>query len=255
VPMRKRILLVLLLLSIVLASSCLFFGSPPEGQRGSAAEELATRLENGVNLNAWRQIKAITWVFYGKNTHIWDRTRQLAYVRYGEKEDLTEVLFETQSKRGIALRAGQRVTDAEEEKKLVQSGYSRWINDSFWLNPVATLRNPGVALGAVPDEPSSLLVRYGSGGVTPGDTYKLKLDANGRMSGWEMWVQVVPIKGSKASFEKWVQLPGGAWVSTYHKLALGIELTLDNIKTAETAAELAAEGKDPFAPLLAVYPR
>ncbi|MBK8633044.1 MAG: hypothetical protein IPN72_05545 [Saprospiraceae bacterium] len=31
-----------------------------------------------------------------------------------------------------------------------------------------------------------------------------------------MWVSIIPLKGVEASWENWVELSGGAWLSTAH---------------------------------------
>lgn len=249
----RWILLVLALLVLMAFVAC-FVASKrlPEGQEGDRAQALAARMEEAINLPAWKRTRAITWVFRGETRHLWDRSRHLARVSFGEGKDKTEILFHVGSRKGIAFRGGERVT-GEEEKELIKKGYSRWANDSYWLNPIAKLRDKGVSLRADPKDPNALIVHFSSGGVTPGDTYRYVLGEDGRPKYWEMWVQILPVKGVQSTFEDWIQLPTGAWISTDHKLALGISVKLTEIEVAESAAALNG-GEDPFAPLLAELP-
>jgi hypothetical protein len=222
----------------------------PEGDEGQLAQELAARLEAAVDIPAWKKVGAVRWIFRGKNRHLWDRTRGLALFSSGEGKDEVKAMIHVGSKRGIAFRGGERVS-GDDEKKLLEQAYSSWANDSYWLNPIAKLRDKGVTLAASEDAPDRLVVHFSSGGVTPGDTYAYQLGQDGKPVAWYMWVKILPVKGAKSSFAGWKQLPGGAWISTEHKVALGAKLSVDltEVESADTAAALNG-GQDPFAPLL-----
>jgi hypothetical protein len=93
----------------------------------------------------------------------------------------------------------------------------------------------------------ALLVKYGSGGVTPGDAYLWHFDDKGRPVSWDMWVSIIPIGGASASWDKWEELATGAVVSTSHDLGpLTTEIT--DLGAAATLSEL-VDGPDPFAEL------
>jgi hypothetical protein len=220
---------------------------PPEGEEGALAEALAARVEAALDIPAWRKIPAVGFT-RGERRHLWDRSRGLDRLTYGEGAEAVEVLLDLGTRRGVALRGGRRV-GGEEAAELLEDAYKRWVGDSFWLNPLAKLREPGVSRRASPEVPDSLVVHFSSGGLTPGDTYRFHLGPDGKPDFFELWVSVIPLKGLKASFEGWRRLPGGAWVAEHHDFLPGFPVDITGVAEGESAAALNG-GRDPFAPLL-----
>jgi hypothetical protein len=216
----------------------------PKGKAGPEAERLAQHMMDAVNLSAWQATGAVQWNFAGQHEHLWDRDRSLARVRWGD----TEVLLDLSTQRGQAYREGQALPEGE-SRPLVEEAWSYWVNDAFWLNPVAKLYDQGATRQLVEEQgEKKLLVHYQSGGVTPGDSYLWTLDPDGRPQAWQMWVSVIPIGGVSATWEGWQELTTGAWVSTQHQLG-PVALTLSEVQGADTLPDLAG-ADDPFLPLL-----
>jgi hypothetical protein len=217
----------------------------PVGVTDDAADALATAMMQSVDADAWDRTGAITWTFAERNTHTWDRERHFVRVRQGElvvHVDLNQ-LQGIASQDGVALEGGAR-DDA------VQAAYAAWANDSFWLNAHNKAFDPGTTRARVsqPDGSESLLISYASGGVTPGDAYLWHLDESGRPTSWQMWVSIIPIGGASATWDEWVQVSTGAWVSTRHQMG-PMDVRITNLEAAETLAEL-EPGPDPFGPML-----
>lgn len=218
---------------------------PSTGQTGAPAEALATRMEEAVDLEAWAATRVLRWNFGGRNDHLWDRNREVAQVRW----DDNDVLLYAGSPRGRAFVGGEEVR-GEAAVELLQTAHERWINDSFWLNPLAKFRDPGVTLSAVTvDGEEGLLVEYSSGGVTPGDAYLWIPGDDGRPVAWRMWVSIIPIGGVRTSWDGWRTLSTGAEVATIHETGVGLTLELSNVAGAESIEALLDGGEDPFAPL------
>ena len=222
--------------------------SPPAGEAGAAAEGLADRIEAAVNLPAWRRTQALRWTFVGVNRHLWDRRRGLARVEKGQRKVLLVL-----SGAGATGRAweGERELGGEELSAARAWAWSAWCNDSFWLNPLAKMRDPGterLACGTSPEGLEQLLVSYASGGVTPGDRYLWQVDGEGLPANWKMWVSILPVGGVDATWEGWLTLGTGAKVAREHRLLGGLRLELSEIAGAETLAEL-EPGPDPFGAL------
>ncbi|MCK6548274.1 hypothetical protein L6R52_20675 [Myxococcota bacterium] len=237
---------VVALVAVVLVAS----RSVPEGRVGGApADALARSIERAIDLDAWKRTGAVTWVFGARNTHLWDRTRNVARVRFGEHE----VFVNLSTRTGIAKKSGAVVAGAEGEA-LVAKAYAAWVNDAFWLNPLAKLFDDGVTREKI-DAPdgiageTGLLVTYGAGGLTPGDRYLWILPAGSALPDrWRMWVSVLPIRGLAVTWDGWVTLSTGAKVSTRHVLG-PVTLEVTDVKGAATLAELTGSADDPFAPL------
>lgn len=221
----------------------------PEGKAGPAADALARAVGKAAKLDAWARTGAIAWNFGGRYVHLWDRKRQLSRVRWGKGRKRTEVLFAIgHPKEGVATRGGKKLT-GKDLKEALETGYKRWCNDSFWLNPLAKLFDKGVVRKLVKrDGQKHLLIEFTSGGVTPGDTYFFVLGANKLPLRWHMFVSIIPVKGLQASFDGWKTLTTGAKISTVHKLG-PLKLKLTEIKAAKTLKGLYPKA-DPFKALV-----
>lgn len=215
----------------------------PTGTTGAPADELASKTEAAVNLEAWKRTGAVEWTFGGRRRHLWDRTRGYTRMTKGE---LT-VWLDLTSKKGAAVEGGKPLS-GDALKTALEDCWAAWVNDAFWLNPVAKLRDDGVTLSVVErDGKPALLASYGSGGLTPGDAYLWILGEDGKPTRWLMWTSNIPVGGTPSSWGGWTELPTGAWISTQHSLGPAT-LELGDVKAAATLSELYSD--DPFAPLI-----
>ncbi|MGE0707967.1 MAG: hypothetical protein AB7N76_14725 [Planctomycetota bacterium] len=241
---RRRLAcgLALLLPVVLLVALVAWEAEPrPTGVEGPVAEALAARLEAAVHLPAWRATGAVRWTFAGMHRHLWDRGRGLALVEEGTRR----VYLRLADQSGRAFEGGQELEGAARAGALAWA-WDAWCNDSFWLNPLAKLRDAGVTREAVGEH--GLLIRYASGGVTPGDAYLWVLGPDDLPTRWKMWVSIIPVPGVDATWEGWTTLATGAKVATLHRIGGLLPLELSEVKGAATLAEL-EPGPDPFAPL------
>ena len=242
-----KILAAILLLGVVALMGIAYLLSEPrpEGEVGPAADALARKMETAVNKDAWDRTGAVRWSFFDEHHYVWDRQRGLVEVRWGQ----TRVLLRTDDQTGRVWNADGEVTGADAQSAL-QTAYRYWINDSFWLNPVVKLFDPGVTRALVEEEDGQqgLLITYTSGGVTPGDAYLWNVDPDGLPIRWRMWVSIIPIGGISVTWEGWKALETGALVATEHEGAGRIITFLTEVEGAE---DLSALGVDPamFEPL------
>jgi hypothetical protein len=148
----------------------------------------------------------------------------------------------------VARKAGRPV-DGVERDRMVDRAWRRFINDTFWLNPLAKLFDGGVVRTRIDGEHGpELLLRYTTGGVTPGDAYLWILDAADRPRAWRVWVKILPIPGLEFSWEGWTRLPTGAWISTVHRALRLRAVSIEELAGAASLPEL-EPGPDPFAEL------
>jgi hypothetical protein len=241
---------VVAVLGLALLVTTLSLRNPrPEGTPGPAAEALARKVADAARVDAWNaHVGAITWTFGGRRDHLWDRTRSLVRVRWGT----VVALVDLSSDAARITKGGAPVTGAEAQA-LRKEAYEAWVNDSFWLNPLAKLFDEGTErrLVKADDGRDALLISYGSGGVTPGDAYLWLLGQDGLPTAWRMWVGIVPIGGLEIGWAEWLELPGGAKVSLRHDGPITLRLT--EVRSATVAAAL-NDGVDPFAPLFEAEP-
>ncbi|MEN0062088.1 MAG: hypothetical protein AAGA48_08025 [Myxococcota bacterium] len=236
---------VLVMLALGAVSVALSKSRPATGFEGPPAQEMADRIREAVHLDDWQKTKAIRFTFGGRNQHVWDRERGLSRVEWGKNV----VLQRTDRRVGRAWKGGEEVYGKMREK-LVEKAWSSFINDTFWLQPFDNLNDSGVTRSVVEiKRVQGLFIEYGSGGVTPGDAYWWELDPEtNRPSAWRMWVQIIPIGGLKATWDGWVQLPTGAWISTSHQIG-PTRLELTEVSGGTSLASIGFD-EDPFDPLV-----
>jgi hypothetical protein len=247
--MRRKILyglggLVALLLVLSVTAYFTYRHGEPVARTGDA-DALARRMLAAVDADAWTRTGAVRWTFFNGDRHLWDRTRNLD--RF-ERGDIT-VWIDLSTRRGVARRGAVLLAGVERDRA-VTTAWSRWCNDSFWLNPVPKAFDDGVTRRVVSDDGGrdALLLSYASGGVTPGDRYLWILDGNSRPRAWRMWVSVIPVPGIEASWAGWQRLSTGAWVATEHHMGM-ITMKLRDVAGAASLSAL-MPGEDPFAPLV-----
>jgi|GEM_PF-195902 len=243
-----KIALGLLLIGIVAGAVALVvLDEPrPKGTPGPEAEAMAEAIMTAAGVDAWnREVGAIEWDFGGRRDHLWDRQRHLVRVRWPGHV----ALLDLNSEAAHVTKDGE-VLSGEARAAVRETAYCAWLNDSFWLNPLAKLKDEGTTRSLVKTEDGEkgLLISYADGGVTPGDAYLWLLGQDGLPRAWRMWVSIIPIGGLEATWQNYQTLPGGAKVATLHEGPLKLELT--GIKSAKSLSEL-HPGADPFAPLLA----
>lgn len=217
----------------------------PEGSQGKEAEEFAANMLEAVNQPAWDSLQAVGWNFAGKHTLLWDKKRNYAQVSW----EKNVVQLEVNQKKGLVWYKDKPLTRDEDRAQKLEMAWRFWVNDSFWLNPVVKVNDPGTERRLVELEngKKALLVTYTSGGDTPGDSYLWITDENYLPTAWKLWASIVPIGGFEFSWENWVTVPNGAKISTFHESSV-IDIPIRQLQTFATFEELSQQG-DPFGPL------
>ncbi len=228
------------LLGIILVFSGCYNLRKHEIGSSEEAETVAQKMWKAAGQDKWKSTNVITFNFkLGNRFEIWDKQRDFVYVKWKENE----VWLNMTSMKGIAHKEG-KVLEGKDKEKLLKGAYDIWINDSFWMNPVAKIYDQGVERKLVDYKgDTTFLVEYTQGGNTPGDRYLWILDENGLPMAWRLWVSIVPVKGVKFTWEDWITTETGVKVSTLHKSSL-MDLELDQVHTAYNINDLFEQ--DPF---------
>lgn len=214
----------------------------PNGQEGPEADALARQMLAAVNQDAWDSTRFVQWTFPGGHHYIWDRNTHWVEVRWGQHR----VLLHTPTRHGKAW-VGDQLTTGEEAAQLLDRAWAFFANDSFWLLAFNKVFDSGTRREIVEldNGDQGLLVTYGSGGVTPGDSYLWLLDEKGRPEAWKIWVQIIPIGGLTFSWENWATLATGAQVALDHRNPL-FNVGLSAVKGVPKLSDLELS-YDPFA--------
>ncbi len=207
----------------------------PVGSTGSQADKLAMDMQNALNKDSFDKLNYLQWTFFrGKHHYRWDKKNNVAEIQW----DDNRVIMHLDSKVGRAFQNQAPVLDTIQRNALINTAWKYWCNDSFWLIAPFKVFDPGTTRSIVEENgKTKLKVSYHAGGVTPGDVYLWELDETKKPTAWKMWTSIIPKKGFETSWEKYVELPGGTLISTFHSNAL-IEMEMKNIKAAHNMSEL-----------------
>lgn len=187
----------------------------PEGVAGPEASALLQKMEEATGIDDWNKLAAISFTFSRNgNSHFVDKGRGFIEVIFTKETQKTRVQY---AKENMFCSAwvDEKEIPQEESAPYCERAYRAHINDYFWLNPIPHFRSTGAVSEKVKE--NELLVRFESGGVTPGDSYLFYLDSQGTPVGFRIWAQVLPLRGIRFSFDDWVTVAGKARVSRLHK--------------------------------------
>ena len=216
----------------------------PDGKEGKKAEDLTDRILKDINYEAWVHTGVVEWSFRGIRNHLWDRERHFARLEWDDCISWIDLSTRT----GRVKCQNQFLINPQNQEKLNEA-WEIWANDSFWLNPLAKLRDEGTTRKIIetPNNLPSLLVTYQTGGVTPGDSYLWKINNSGRVTDCQMWVKVLPVGGMQFTWDGWIKLSTGAMISSSHKGFVSVNLT--DIRAGHNLKSL-YPNEDPFRLLL-----
>ena len=231
---------------IPLGLSKTIFQPLPRASAGAQSEALTKDIYKALCLPCWEDTGAVYWVFSGTvrgsvqayRELLWDRERGFVQVREGN----TDVQFSLKTDQVLAFRNNLPVVNPA---PLVQRAFKSFVNDKYWLFPIASFNEGGASrTGAYVGDEFVLRVDYGRASFSPGDTYLWFVDVSGMPYGWKMWTSLVPIKGMWMTFDRWVTLETGVKVSTLHR-GFGTVVSIENVQGSYDFAGLKYEN-DPF---------
>lgn len=196
----------------------------PTGTKGAPAEQLASKMLNALDHEAYKNTNYLEWTFKQRHHFKWNKAENTCEVYW--KDYKVALNLKTPSK-SVAFQNEQKV-EGNDAHELIKKALSYFNNDSFWLVAPYKVFDFGTERSVVTLEDGSeaLLVTNKSGGTTPGDSYLWHLDASGKPESFQMWVDILPIGGLEASWSDWTTTASGANLPTFHKfLVFGIEIT------------------------------
>lgn len=140
---------------------------------------------------AWDDTQYIRWNFFGRRTLIWDKQRGNVRIEIPEQESV--YLVNVFNNDGKVMLKGAEVKNEEALAKAVQTGIDIWINDSYWLVMPFKLKDSGVTLKYLGDQPTAagqdaalLELTFRKVGKTPQNKYWVYVDkATNLVSQWD----------------------------------------------------------------------
>ncbi|WP_179317607.1 hypothetical protein [Winogradskyella undariae] len=198
----------------------------PTGQQGAKADQLATQMLTALDETAYINTDYLEWTFKGRHHYKWYKSDNKCEVSW----DQITVILDLKNHDNSKVFVAEQEYNGIEKHDYIHKAEGYFNNDSFWLVAPYKVFDTGVERRIVvtKNNKEALLVTYTSGGSTPGDSYLWHLDENNKPKSFQMWVDILPIKGLEATWENWTTTESGAQLPTFHKfLVLGIEM--DNV--------------------------
>jgi len=196
----------------------------PVGIKGEKAEQLANKMLTALDAESYKNTDYIEWTFKKRHHFKWKKNKATCTVYW---EDYKVDLNFKNTEKSKAYVHNFEVVD-EQAEELIDKATKLFNNDSFWLVAPYKIFDEGTERGIVTLDNGSeaLLVTYTSGGSTPGDSYLWHLDKDGKPKSFQMWVDILPIDGLKATWNHWTTTESGAQLPTFHKMMVfGLEIT------------------------------
>jgi len=227
----KKILQVLafLFIALIIGLLALRFAlneKEPPGTQSPETDQITQTIYHNLNKTAWDSTRWVKWTFRGGHRYLWDKHQHRLLLQWDDRE----VVLDLVTLQGTAKKA-DILLSGEAADKMRQQAYKMFCNDSFWLTAPFKLTDPGAVLTMVtlPDGRKGMKVTYGTGGATPGDSYVWILDEKGTPVSFKIWASILPIGGVEATWEKWIQLPTGAKLSTFHLIGGKMESIITDV--------------------------
>lgn len=226
--LSKIVLSILILLLVI--SAFVYFKyneSLPEGNSGSEADALATKMLVAVKHEQYKKTRYLSWTFPGDHHYVWDKDQHNVAVSW----DNIIVDLNLKNPKASNVKLNNTKITSNEAIDYIEKALTYFNNDSFWLVAPHKVFDKGVTRSIVPlkNNEKGLLVTYASGGTTPGDSYLWVLDENYRPKGYKMWVSIIPIGGLYASWDDWHTAASGIPLSNSHKIFF-MEIPIKNVK-------------------------
>ena len=178
--------------------------------------------------------------------HWWDKKNGRDRVQGPDDKGRTvTAIVDLQTKKGKSFTEGIVDTDSTNVANIVQMGYERWVNDTYWMMMPFKLRDPGVHLKHARTERRGgaeydvIELSFDKGvGLTSGDRYWLYVNRGTHlMDRWEMLLESMKPPPSAASWEGWTQV-GPVRLSTLHRMeGRPVMIRLENVSAPEKMDE------------------
>jgi hypothetical protein len=250
---RKALSGTILLVALAAGSSALPAAEPGGGTAADIAEQVFQAMGGS---RGWAAAHFLRFDFavekqgkiLSRYRHWWDRDRGRYRLEGTNKEGKAfVVLLNVQDRKGKAWLDGGRAA-AEEEAKLVDYAYGRFINDTYWFLMPMKMTDPGVHLQREADrtDPAGkqwqiLHLSFAAGiGLTPGDQYWAWIDpATHRMERWEYVLQDEKPPAEAWTWEGWKRFGPLTLSPLKRKVGEDLAIRIDNLTVSETIDESA----------------
>lgn len=175
--------------------------------------------------------------------HWWDKRNGQCRVQGPDDKGRTvTAIFTLKDKKGKSFTDGIVDTDPTNIANIVQMGYERWVNDTYWIIMPFKLRDPGTHLKYLRMQKRGgqdydvLQLSFDRGvGLTSGDHYTLYVNRSTHLlDKWDMMLEGKKPPPSTSTWEQWTPI-GPVKLALNHRLqGKPVEIRFDNVAVPQT---------------------
>ena len=230
--MKKILKIIGLIITVIILATALYCfainESLPKGIYGKEADELAEKMMSAIDKKAFDNTEILKWSFRDKHHYEWKKQEGLVNVSW-------DSILVTVNLNDYSKSIGA-------SPKLIETAIKFFNNDSFWLIAPYKVFEDGIERSIVKvDGKDALLIKYTSGGTTPGDSYLWILDENYAPVSFKMWTQIIPIGGVSATWNNLITADSGIKLPTSHTLSIfGYKINMGEVKAYNPNADTLA---------------
>ena len=190
------------------------------------ADELADKVLKAINHKAYKNTRYLEWSFGGRRHFKWDKEKHIVDVSW----DTIRVNLHPRNREYSTVFFNEKLQE-KSDSIIVKKAWDIFNNDSFWLVAPHKLFENGILRSIKKvDGKDALLVKYTTGGSTPGDSYLWTLDSNFVPKSYKMNVPSMKMNGVPATWEDWITTESGTLLPTNHKFSNGRNLSMGTVK-------------------------
>ena len=190
------------------------------------ADALANQVLKAIKHEAYKNTRYLEWSFGGRRHFKWDKQQHIVDVSW---DSIRVNLHPNNLEKSLVYinDSQQKATDST----LVKRAWDIFNNDSFWLvAPHKLFDNGTIRTIKKVDDKDALLVKYTTGGSTPGDSYLWILDDNYIPKSYKMYVPSMKMNGVTSTWEDWITTESGTLLPTNHTFGQNRKLSMGTVK-------------------------
>lgn len=190
------------------------------------ADELANKILKAIKHEAYKKTRFIEWSFAGKRHYKWDKEKHIVAVSW----DTIRVNLQPNNMDKSTVFYHEKLQQTS-DSTIVKKANKLFNNDSFWLVAPHKLFEDGIIRSIKKEDGKDvLLVKYTTGGSTPGDSYLWILDENYIPKSYKMNVPSMKMNEVPATWEDWITTESGTLLPTNHTFSGGRNLSMGTVK-------------------------
>ncbi|WP_442266851.1 hypothetical protein ACSIGC_03880 [Tenacibaculum sp. ZS6-P6] len=190
------------------------------------SDGLANKVLKAIKHDAYKTTNTLEWSFGGRRAYKWNKKEHIAEVTW----DSTMVVLHPNNIEKSIIYFNGKLSDSK-DKAIIKKAEDYFNNDSFWLVAPHKLFEPGIIRTVKEvDGKEALLVKYTTGGTTPGDSYLWTLDENYIPISYKMYVPSMKMEGVPATWEDWITTESGTLLPKMHRFGKNGELSMGEVK-------------------------